>query len=335
MKRWIIAAVAAALTGPGAVPAASQWKPDRPINLIVPWAPGGATDQVTRLAASEMEAALGQKIVVVNQPGASGSIGTKNALDAPKDGYTWTAGAVQDLGVYKVLGMAPTDLGDWNLYLSVANVPVISVNPQTPYQSLGDLLKAMKEKPRTVTISTGGVASASHNAAEAITRAAGVEYRHVTYDGGNPAVVAAVAGEVNATTQLAVEQAEMIRGKRLRPLAAFSEQPLELSGFGTISSVTAALSGLKPPTSYFGIFVPKGVPAEVTATLDKIWAETIAKSTKLQAYARDRGALFAPLAGPEAATKAMPVVRANAWLLHEAGKSKVAPDTVGIAKPDA
>jgi tripartite-type tricarboxylate transporter receptor subunit TctC len=105
--------------------------------------------------------------------GASGSIGTKNALDAPKDGYTWTAGAVQDLGVYKVLGMAPTDLGDWNLYLSVANVPVISVNPQTPYQNLGDLLKAMKDKPKTVTISTGGVASASHNAAEAVTRAAG------------------------------------------------------------------------------------------------------------------------------------------------------------------
>jgi hypothetical protein len=166
MKQWIIMA-ATALAGLGAVPAAAQWKPDRPINLIVPWAPGGATDQVTRLAASEMEAALGQKIVVVNQPGASGSIGTKNALDAPKDGYTWTAGAVQDLGVYKVLGMAPTDLGDWNLYLSVANVPVISVNPQTPYQNLGDLLKAMKDKPKTVTISTGGVASASHNAAEA------------------------------------------------------------------------------------------------------------------------------------------------------------------------
>jgi tripartite-type tricarboxylate transporter receptor subunit TctC len=335
MTRWIIAAAAAALAGLGTLPAAAQWKPDRPINLIVPWAPGGATDQVTRLAASEMEAALGQKIVVVNQPGASGSIGTKSALDAPKDGYTWTAGAVQDLGVYKVLGMAPTDLNDWNLYLSVANVPVISVNPQRPYQNLGDLLKAMKDKPKTVTISTGGVASASHSAAEAITRAGGVEYRHVTYDGGNPAVVAAVAGEVNATTQLAVEQAEMFRGKRLRPLAAFSEQPLEISGVGTIPPVTATLPNLKPPTSYFGIFVPKGVPAEVTTTLDKVWAETIAKSAKLQAYARDRGALFAPVAGPEAAMKAMPVVRANAWLLHEAGKSKVAPDTVGIAKPDA
>src|SRR4249920_364786 len=83
---------------------AQQWKPTRPINLIVPWAAGGSTDQVTRVAASEMEKVLGQTIVVVNQPGASGSIGSKSAFDAPRDGYTWTAGAAQDLGAYETLG---------------------------------------------------------------------------------------------------------------------------------------------------------------------------------------------------------------------------------------
>ena len=81
-----------------------NWKPTQPINLIVPWAAGGSTDQVTRVTAAELEKALGQKIVIVNQPGASGSIGTKSALDAPKDGYTWTAGAAQDLGTYQTLG---------------------------------------------------------------------------------------------------------------------------------------------------------------------------------------------------------------------------------------
>ena len=89
--------------------AARRWpssgSPTRPINLIVPWAAGGSTDQVTRVTAAEIEKALGQKIVIVNQPGASGSIGTKSALDAPKDGYTWTAGAAQDLGTYQTLGM--------------------------------------------------------------------------------------------------------------------------------------------------------------------------------------------------------------------------------------
>ncbi|MBM3538734.1 MAG: tripartite tricarboxylate transporter substrate binding protein, partial [Alphaproteobacteria bacterium] len=101
--------------------AAAQWKPSKPINLIVPWAPGGSTDQVTRITAAELEPLLGQKIVVVNQPGASGSIGTKNALEAVKDGYTWTAGAAQDLGTYPVLGMLDTKITDWHLFLNVAN----------------------------------------------------------------------------------------------------------------------------------------------------------------------------------------------------------------------
>ena len=96
--------VAAAARRSPPAPPAQNWKPTRPINLIVPWAAGGSTDQITRVTAAELEKALGQTIVIVNQPGASGSIGTKSALDAPKDGYTWTAGAAQDLGTYETLG---------------------------------------------------------------------------------------------------------------------------------------------------------------------------------------------------------------------------------------
>jgi tripartite-type tricarboxylate transporter receptor subunit TctC len=84
------AAAALAFATLSSGPAQAQWKPSKPITVIVPWAAGGATDQVTRLAASEVEEGLGQKIVVVNQPGGAGSIGTKAALDAPRDGYTWT-----------------------------------------------------------------------------------------------------------------------------------------------------------------------------------------------------------------------------------------------------
>ncbi len=113
----------AALALGGALPAmAQQWKPTRPINLIVPWAAGGSTDQVTRVTAAELEKALGQTIVIINQPGASGSIGTKSALDAAKDGYTWTAGAAQDLGTYQTLGSLNTSIKDWHLFLNVANV---------------------------------------------------------------------------------------------------------------------------------------------------------------------------------------------------------------------
>src|SRR5688500_12394266 len=236
------------------------WKPDRPTNVIVPWAAGGSTDQVTRVAASEIEDALGQTIVVVNQPGASGSIGTKNALDAAKDGYTWTAGAAQDLGTYKVLGMLETSIEDWHLYLDVANVAVVGVNADAPYQDFGELLQAMKDQPGEIAVATAGLNSAGHNAIEAIRALTDIEYKHVTYDGGNPAVVATVAGETPVTTQLAVEQAEMIRAGRIRPLAVLNDEPLVIEGVDPIPPITQWVENFQAAPNYFGIFVPEGVP---------------------------------------------------------------------------
>jgi len=317
----------------GAPAMAQQWKPTHPITIIVPWAAGGSTDQVTRVTAAEIEKTLGQKVVIVNQPGASGSIGSKSAADAPKDGYTWAAGAAQDLGSYETLGMLKTKIADWHLFLNVANVQVIGVNAAAPYKSAKELLDAMKAKPGQVSVATAGVTSAGHNAMELISKNTGVKYRHVTYDGGNPAVVATVAGETEVTTQLAVEQADMIRGKRIRPLATVSDKALELEGFGTIEPLSKTLPGFKAPANYFGIFIPKGVPDEVVKTVEKIWTDNIAKSEVLQKYATSRGALFAPLYGAEAQTAVAPAIQANAWLLFDSGKAKVSPDTLGIARP--
>ncbi|MDB5857765.1 MAG: hypothetical protein JWQ76_1454 [Ramlibacter sp.] len=333
-KRLLLQTAAAALALGLALPAAAQnWKPTRPINLIVPWAAGGSTDQVTRVTAAEMEKALGQTIVIVNQPGASGAIGTKSALDAPKDGYTWTAGAAQDLGTYQTLGSLNSGIRDWHLFLNVANIQVIGVNPATPYKTAKELLDAMKAKPGQVSVATAGVTSAGHNAMELISKQTGVKYRHVTYDGGNPAVVATVSGEAEVTTQLAVEQADMIRGKRLRPLAAVSDKPLELEGYGVIPPLSLTVPGFTAPANYFGIFIPKGVPDDVVKTVERIWAENIMKSEALKKYATSRGALFNPQYGEAAQKIVFPAIQANAWVLFEGGKAKVSPDTVGIPKP--
>ena len=316
-----------------AAAAHAQWQPSKPITVIVPWAAGGSTDQVTRVTAAELEKALNQKIVILNQPGASGSVGTKNAMEAPKDGYTWTAGAAKDLGTYKVLGMVDTSAKDWNMYLNVAHIAVVGVNADAPYKTMTELLDAMKAKPGSVSVATAGVNSSGHAAIEAIARGAGVSYKHVTYDGGNPAVVATVSGETQVTTQLAAEQTDMIRAKRIRPLAVVGDKALEIEGFGTVPPLSQFMPGFKDPVNYFGIFVPKGVPAEVTATLDKVWASQMANSEALKKYAQGRGALFAPLAGETAQNAVFPAIQAYAWTQQAAGKAKVSPDTVGIAKP--
>ena len=334
-KRHFIKAVSlAAMALAAATPALAQnWKPTRPINLIVPWAAGGSTDQVTRVAAAELEKALGQTIVVVNQPGASGAIGTKSAMDAPKDGYTWTAGAAQDLGTYQALGSVNTSIKDWHLFLNVANIQVIGVNPSRPWKNAKELLDDMKARPGQISVATAGVTSAAHAAMDQIVKATGVKYKEVSYDGGNPAVVSTVAGETDMTTQLAVEQADMIRGKRLRPLAVVGDKPLELEGYGTIPPLSLTVPGFSAPANYFGIFIPKGVPDDVVKTVEKIWGAQIAKSEALRKYATSRGALFNPLYGENAQKAVFPAVQLNAWNLHATGKTKVSPDTVGIPKP--
>lgn len=313
--------------------ALAQWKPDRPITLIVPWAPGGSTDQVTRVTAAELEKHLGQKIVVMNQPGASGSVGTKNAMAAPADGYTWTAGGAKDLGTYKVLGMLDTSAADWNLYLNVAHIAVVGVNADAPYKTMTELLAAMKVKPGAVSVATAGVNSSGHSAIEAIARAAGVTYKHVTYDGGAPAAVAAASGETEVTTQLAAEQTDMIRAKKIRPLAVVGDKSIEIEGFGTIPPLSQFIPGFKDPINYFGIFVPKAAPPVVAQTLDKIWATEMVKSEALRKYAQSRGAMFAPMAGDEAQKAVFPAIQSYAWTQQAAGKAKVSPDTVGIPKP--
>ena len=203
----------------------------------MPWAAGGATDQVTRLAAAELEAGLGQKIVVVNQPGGAGSIGTKAAMDAPRDGYTWTAGAAKQLGTYPVLGMINSKVDDFHLFLAVTNVSIVSVNPSTPYQTFPQLLEAMKAEADAGRHRRQQLVGPLRDGGDRQAPPAS-KYRHVTYDGGNPAVVSTVSGETEVTTQLAPEQAEMIKGKRLRPLAVVGDQPLTIEGVGTIPPIT-------------------------------------------------------------------------------------------------
>ncbi len=336
MKRLLRTTLAAlAMLGIVAMGAAQDypWQPDRPINIIVPWAAGGSTDQVVRVMAGEIEEALGVSVVVVNQPGASGSIGTANAMNAPLDGYTWGSGAVRDLGTYAVLDMLDTSIDDWHLFFGVSNTGVIAVNANTPYQTFDDLLTAMQERPGQVSVATAGLSSAGHTVIEAIAGATGITYRHIPYDGGNPAVIATVGGEAEVVTQLAVEEAEMIRAGRLRPLAAFAEQPLVLEGVGEIPPITDWIPELRVPSNYFGIWIPKGAPEEVVETMNMVWADVMENSEALRAYAQERGALFDPMAGDEAYETAIPSAAHQAYTLWDADKAPNDPATMGYERP--
>ena len=317
----------------GGAAQAYPWKPTRPINLIVPWAAGGSTDRSARITAGILEEYLGTSIVIVNQPGASGAVGTQAALEAAKDGYTWTAGAIKDLGTYKVKGQLDTTLDDWHIYTNVIQPQVVSVGANSPYKTFEDLLNAFKQNPGRISVATAGVNSAGHTAIEMIKRYTDIQYRHVTYDGGNPAVIATVAGEAHVTTQLSSEQVDMIRAGRLRPLAVLAGEPLELQGYeGSIPPITQWIPDFVTAATYFGIFIPKGVPQEVLTTLNMIYDQHMKGNQTLVTFARENAVIPDPVYGEEAIRKTFPMVQLDAWLAYETGTAVVSPDSVGIPR---
>lgn len=313
--------------------AAQEWKPNKPIRIIVPWGAGGSTDQAVRSVTGDLEDALGQKVVVVNQPGGGGAIGTQSVLDSPCDGYTWASGAVKDLGTYIITGTLKTKAQDWNIYLNSANATLVSVNPNAPIKDFKEFLEMMKKDPQKVSVAVAGVPSAGHSAIEAIKRVNGGDYKLVSYDGGNPAVIATVSGETMATPQLLSEQIEMIRAKKLRPLAALTPDDMVIDGYGAVPSATKWLPKVAADPVYFGIWIPKCAPREVVETMNKVWREKIATSKALKNFANLRGQIVAPYYGEEALKKAWPSIVNAAWGLHDGGKSKIKPDEAGMPRP--
>jgi tripartite-type tricarboxylate transporter receptor subunit TctC len=325
--RTVLSAVAAIAFGFLAGSASAQdypWKPDRPINLIVPWAAGGSTDQMARIVATELESELKQKVVVVNQPGRLG-FGRHERRAGRREGRLHLGGRSRGsiLAATRVLGLLDSQLKDWNLFFAVANVNTISANPNAPFKDFGQFLDSLKRTARTCRSRRLDCPPAGHNFMESVKKAApDIEYRHVTYDGGNPAVLATVSGETQAAAQLLVEMSEMIKGKRLIPLAVQADKPVTLEGFGEIPPVTKWLPNMPAPLNYFGIWVPKGAPEPVVQTMDMIWKKKIANSDALRKYAAARAALFTPISGQEAEKEAMKMTTQTVWLYFDAGRPR-------------
>jgi tripartite-type tricarboxylate transporter receptor subunit TctC len=333
MKKFsLVTAIAVAAISATAVSSfAQEWAPDRPINIIVPWGAGGATDQVTRVTAPILAEQLGADVVVVNQPGASGAVGTQEVLASERDGYTLLATGVADAATYAVTGLIEgTTIDDWHLYLSVANVSVISVPANSPYEDFGQLLAAFQDNGAGITVATAGISSAGGTAIATLGEAGGFEYNLVAYEGGGPATIATASGESMVTTQLAGEQAELIRGGRLRALAVLSDQPLTIEGVDPIPPVTEWLPEIEISYNYFGVLAPKGIPDDVVATLDAIWGESVANSEQLQSYAETAGALFTPAYGAEAREMVSATVVAQAGAAVDRGDAVNDPSTIGV-----
>jgi len=190
----------------------------------------------------------------------------------------------------------------------------------------------LEEKGDSVPVATAGLSSAGHNFMESMRANSKIKYKHVTYNGGAPAVLAAVAGETQAVAALLVEMSEHIKGKKVVPLAVLADKPVTLEGYGEIPATAQWLPKMPAPLNYFGIWVPKDAPEAVIKTMEMVWKDKISNSEALKKYAASRSAIFAPLYGEQAQSEGFKMVRQTAWLYFDAGKAKVSPDTLGIQR---
>ncbi len=248
--------------------AAAQSYPSKPVRLIVPFPPGGSNDVVGRMIAAQLSTRLDKPVIVENQGGAGGLIGTEMAARAQPDGYTLLLISVAYAfipAIYKL----PYDPATAFTPVAIlgAGPVVIAVTSKLPVGSLKELIALAKEKPGELNYATAGVGSFQHLASELFKQQAGVDIVHIPFKGGGPAMMDVIAGNTQITIGSLIQTLPQIKAGKLKALGVGSANRIPaLPDVPTISE--AGVPGYEV-TNWWGIVVPAGTPRSVIDRLHK------------------------------------------------------------------
>lgn len=246
--------------------------PERPVKLIVPWAAGGDTDAIFRPFAPLFQKQLGVPVVIANVAGASGTVGAREAKNAPPDGYT--VYAVHDyIHSTYYTGVADVAYSDFEPVCSVSSTPsILTASPKTKWSSWQELLNDARSRPGQITVGAT-LGSTSHFFPALIERAAGIKFKYVSYEGLAPRMNAILGGHIDLTDSNLTQKGKVDAGQ-LKFLAIATDKRLpEIPGVPTLKelgvNVTYAVTR--------GLLVPKTTPADVVARLETACAKATAE----------------------------------------------------------
>jgi len=245
---------------------AAQAFPSKPIHLIAPFAPGGALDLIARGVGAKLSESVGQPVVVENRAGASGAIGSELVAKSAPDGYTVLLGATTTHGINPAFNpkSLPYDaVRDFTPISLVATIPhALIVNPRLPVNSVQDLVRLGKS--RSLNYGSAGNGSPHHLAAELFKSLTGIEAVHVPYKGSGPALADLMGGNLDFISVEYTAAEPHVKAGKLKALATATAQ--RVPGIDLPTVAEAGYPGFEV-TSWYAIFGPAGMPAEVTGKL--------------------------------------------------------------------
>lgn len=264
--------------------------PEKPIRLVVPFSPGGGTDILARQLAEQLTKSQGWNIVVDNRPGGNGAIALSGVSRGAADGHEIILALRENIVITPLLngtGGAFDALNDFTPITNVANSPMIIVsNVDSEYQDIGKVLETAKKDPELLRFGTSGQGSMSHLLLAMLEAEAGTRMIHVPYKGSNPALTDLVGGHVELVGGSIGSAKAFLEGGRAVPLAVSSTD--RVPAFPDVPTIAEqGYPGFNVVT-WYGLFGPKGVPADVVDTISKAVNEVLADSN-FQSLLADQG----------------------------------------------
>ena len=289
-RRALLSATALACLGllAGTAQAQSAW-PSKIVKIVVPYAPGGAVDVVTRKMAQKLTEQTGQSFIVENKPGATGTIGANFVAQAQPDGYTLLANDTTYSLLPHIFRKLPFDHATQLVPVSAyVFAPMgLAVNAGSKYKTLADLTAQAKAAPNTVTYGTGGPGTTPHFASEAVGIASGVNFMHIPYKGAGEATAGLLSQTIDFQIASTTGLMGNVKGGKLRLLAVSGDQ--RLAALPDVPTFQQAGVSWRGVVNWTGLWAPKGTPAEVVQRLQKEIATAMA-TDDMKAFATGMGA---------------------------------------------